>query len=72
MSEIRQLLCLKFAKKILKHEKAKDMFPLNNEPRNKDKYMVQFAKTGRLYNSSIPQMQRALNAELVNPPNYQV
>ena len=37
LSERRQLLCLKFAKKCLKHEKAKDMFPLNNEPRNEGK-----------------------------------
>ena len=37
LSERRHLLCLKFAKKCLKHEKAKDMFPLNNEPRNEGK-----------------------------------
>ena len=28
--------------------KAKELFPLNNEIRNKDNYEVQFASTGRL------------------------
>jgi hypothetical protein len=63
----RDRLCLKFAKKCLKHEKTQDMFPLNNNPdhdiRTRQKYHVQFASTSRLKNSAIPQLQRALNKD---------
>ena len=48
LSARREALCLKFAQKCVKHEKAKELFPLNTELRNKDKYKVQFASTGRL------------------------
>ena len=41
------------------------MFPLNPPNdlnlRDYEKYSVKFARTDRLLNSSIPQMQRALN-----------
>ena len=61
----RDKLCLKFATKCLKHEKTKDMFPLNvqtdHDIRQTQKYHVQFAKTNRLRDSAIPQLQRALN-----------
>ena len=63
LSGRRENLCLKFAKKCIKHEKAKDLFPLNLDHRNKDKYKVQFARTDRLKDSSIPQLQRLLNAD---------
>ena len=64
----RENLCLKFAKKCLKFEKNRGMFPLNTNLgqdtlRNQEKYEVQFASTSRLLKSSIPQMQRALNAD---------
>ena len=64
----REKLCLKFAKKCLKFEKNRGMFPLNTNLgqdtlRNQEKYEVQFASTSRLLKSSIPQMQRALNAD---------
>ena len=59
----RDSLCLKFAKRCVKHPKARDLFPLNLDPRNRDKYHVQFAKKSRLLDSSIPQMQRALNSD---------
>ena len=62
----REALCLKFAEKCTKHSKAKQLFPLNPEVkhhlRNREKYLVQPAKTDRLLHSSIPQLQRALNA----------
>ena len=65
----RSVLCLKFAKNALKHPKASDMFPVNNphgyETRNAEKFHVQPAKTSRLKNSAIPQMQRALNEDFV-------
>ena len=61
----RKTLSLKFAKKCLKYNQTKDMFPLNNndaiEVRNRDTYQVQFAKGSRLLDSAIPQLQRALN-----------
>ena len=59
----REDLCLRFAKNALKLEKTKTMFPLNANPMSKEKYVVQFASTSRLKDSSIPQMQRALNAD---------
>ena len=68
MRSRRENLCLKFAKKCLKFEKNRGMFPLNTNLgqdtlRNQEKYEVQFASTSRLLKSSIPQMQRALNAD---------
>ena len=60
LSERRLMLCKRFAKKCLKKEKSKDMFPLN-PTKNKDKYNVNFAKHSRLLDSAIPQMQRLLN-----------
>ena len=63
----REKLCLNFAKKCLKHQKTRDMFPLNStldhDMRTKQKYHVQFAHTNRLRDSAIPQLQRALNRE---------
>ena len=67
LSERRDLLCLRFAKKCLKFDQTKDMFPMNPPDRfnvrNSEKYKVQFANTERLLNSSIPQLQRALNSD---------
>ena len=63
----RTSLCLKFAKKSSKHSKLADMFPKNcPQPyslRSREKYLVHPAKTERLLNSAIPQMQRLLNAD---------
>ena len=60
----RERLCLKFAKKCLKHPNTKDMFPLNSNIdqnlRVNQKYKVQFASTSRVRDSAIPQLQRAL------------
>ena len=67
LTERRQKLCLKFAKKCLKHEKTQDMFPLNQNydknTREREKYVVQHARTSRLRDSAMPQMQRMLNNE---------
>ena len=72
LGDRRDRLCLNFAKKSLKHKNTKDMFPLHTGPlhtgpdphlRNPPKYEVQFASTGRLMNSTIPQLQRALNRD---------
>ena len=68
LSKRRDDLCLRFSKKCLKMNKTKDMFPLNpntqqDNLRFTEKYMVQHATTGRLLDSAIPQMQRALNVD---------
>ena len=64
--ERREKLCLKFARACLKNANVKDMFPLNDgvhlDIRQRDKFKVAFARTGRLKDSSIPHMQRLLNA----------
>ena len=63
----RQGLSLRFAKKCLKNENSRSMFPLNpnfsENSRQTEKYHVKFASTGRLYDSAIPAMQRALNED---------
>ena len=64
----RDKLSLKFAKKCLKHDKTKDIFPLNpdvdlHDLRTHPKYKVQFASTSRLLDSAVPQLQRALNID---------
>jgi hypothetical protein len=67
LDERRTSLCLRFAKKCLRFEQTKDMFPLNTEyqvnTRDAPKYKVKFASTGRLRDSAIPQLQRALNED---------
>ena len=68
LSDRRNELCLRFEKKCLKVDKTKDMFPLNpasdqNSLRHREKYFVHYATTGRLLDTAIPQMQRALNLD---------
>ena len=54
--------CLKFAKKCLRNPRHSGMFPLNQHGR-KEKYAVNFARTETYKRSSVPYMQRLLNAE---------
>ena len=67
LSERREMLCLRFAKKCTKHEHTKDMFPLNQPNtqnlRDTEKYEVTSTNTARLLKSAIPQLQRALNRD---------
>ena len=67
LSERRNILCLKFAKKCLRNEKTRGMFPLNPnfDPRlrHSEKYQVKFAHNNRLMFSSIPALQRMLNED---------
>ena len=67
LDERRTDLCLRFAKKCLRFEQKKYMFPLNTEhqvnTRDVEKYKVKFASIGRLMDSAIPQLQRALNED---------
>ena len=65
LSERRVEQATSFAQKCTKHSRMKDMFPLNDKSnqnlRNIEKYEVKFARTARLFNTSIPAMQRLLN-----------
>ena len=64
LSERRKKLCLNFAKKSMKHEKAKKLFPLNNSKkqlRNTEMFKVNFGNTGRYQKSTIPYLQNLLN-----------
>ena len=68
LTKRRDKLCLKFAKKCLKFDQTKEMFPLNPSNhlnlREYEKYHVKFAHHSRLQYSTIPQLQRALNNDL--------
>ena len=62
----RQSLCLKFARKCLKVDKLRKMFPRNASMHKMSKrkfeyYRVNRTLTSRYLNSAIPQMQRLLN-----------
>ena len=62
----RESLCLKFAKKGLKLELFKKLFPVQKtlhvmEKRSSEKFTVNSARTKRYFKSSIPSMQRMLN-----------
>ena len=64
----RKKLSLNFAKRCVKNEKTKWMFPQNTRTgamttRHPEKFKVTKAKTQRLTNSAIPYMQRLLNVE---------
>ena len=66
LKERRENLCLEFARKCLKNDRLKHMFPRNSnihsmETRNHEKYKVQHANTGRLQKSAIIHMQKLLN-----------
>ena len=66
LDERREQLCLSFALKCTKHNKHKNMFPLNQKSHNMqtrftEKYKVQHAHTERLKSSSIIYMQHLLN-----------
>ena len=66
LEERREVLCLKFAKRCLKNDKAMKMFPLNNKTsdmktRKQEIFYVQHANTDRLQNFALIYMQNLLN-----------
>ena len=66
LEERRENLCLKFAIRSSNNEKTARMFPQNQklhhmETRKAEKFKVQFAKTERLKNCALINMQNALN-----------
>ena len=62
LNDRRAILCKRFTEKCVKNERTKAMFPLDTT-RHSNKYLVTFARNDRLLYSSIPQMQRILNAK---------
>ena len=68
LSERRNILCLKFAKKSLKIDNFGHLFPLNSKfhdmkTRNSDYYKVSKSYSKRYLQSAIPSMQRLLNRD---------
>ena len=66
LSERRRKLCLNFAKKCIKHEKAGKIFPLKQlkkKLRSNELFKVNFASTERYQKSTIPFLQSLLNKE---------
>ena len=61
LKERRKDLCLTFAKRCVKNDKTRDMFPLNNDKTKHEKYKVYHANTSRLQNSPIIYMQHLLS-----------
>lgn len=68
LTERRKNLCLKFAKKCVENPKTTHMFKQTQnigDRKRKEKFEVQFARTERLKQSSIPYMQRLLNEDTI-------
>ena len=61
----REKFCLKFAKNCIRNPKLNHFFPLNKNVkkvlRKTNKYKINFAKTERYMNSTIPSLQRMIN-----------
>ena len=67
MYDRRESICLKFAKKGLKLDQLKKLFPIQKslhcmKKRTSNKFLVNTARTERYSRSSIPSMQRMLNS----------
>ena len=68
LNDRREALCLSFAKKCLRNEKLKSMFPLRKinhkmEKRNMEKFKNLKANTKRYEKSAVPYMRRKSNKE---------
>ena len=68
LSDRREDLVLRWAKKAINHDKMKDLFPLNKkvhsmEMRKGEKYQIKNTHTERLRKSSIFYMQKILNED---------
>ena len=65
LDERRNKFCLKFAKNCIRNQKLNNFFPLNTNTekvlRKTNKYKINFAKTDRYKNSTIPSLQRIIN-----------
>ena len=68
LAERREMLCLQFAKKCLKNDKMKNLFPANQkihpmQTRFEEVFEINHANTERMNKSSIIYMQRLLNGK---------
>ena len=68
LDKTREKLCLSFAKKCLKNEKVRGMFPKKEsnhkmKKRSEESFKVNFARTKRYKKSAIPYMVKLLNIE---------
>ena len=67
LTERRDKIALKFAKKCEKQPEMRDLFTENKDSpynlRKQEKYNVNFAHTKRYYNSTVPTLQRMLNGK---------
>ena len=75
LEERRENLCLQFAKKCLSNNRVKGLFPQkttnqSEKLRKPEKFKVNFARTTRLKNSAIPNMQRLLNEDANRQTKY--
>ena len=59
---------LNFAIKCTQDKFNKKLFPLNVNPKNKDHFLVNFARTNKYLNSTVPQCQRLLNLAVRRNP----
>ena len=67
LKERRVQLCLGFARKCLKNDKNRDLFPLRNSTyntRQPEKFIVTKGRTDRFRDSAIPYMQKLLNKHM--------
>ena len=60
----------KFAIRCVQDKFNKHIFPLNENPKNKEVYKVNFARTNKYYKSAVPQCQRILNDHVRRNPNF--
>ena len=70
LSERREQICFRFAKKSLKNDKARSMFQKSKtehcmKKRKTQKYKIRLAKTKRFKKSAIPYMVKLLNDDEV-------
>ena len=61
LKERRKARMLNFALKCTQDKFNNTMFPLNNNPNNRETFQVNFARTSKYFNSAVPQCQRMLN-----------
>ena len=57
----REKRVLDFSLKCIKHPQNKKLFPLNTQDRNRDTFVVNFARTSSYQKSTIPYCQNKLN-----------
>ena len=72
----REFLCLQFAKKSLKNQKMKNLFPHNKKihkmsPRKRQPFKINFTNTDRLKKSPVIYMQQLLNEDFIKKSKFE-